>query len=43
VASGRPWSRANATAVQTSAVPAQRTISAGRRSIIAFQICRAPS
>jgi hypothetical protein len=31
------------TAATTSAVPVQRAISAGRRSIIAFQICRASS
>ncbi|RYF01262.1 MAG: hypothetical protein EOO78_10845, partial [Oxalobacteraceae bacterium] len=42
-ASGRPWLRAKATAASTSAVPLQRAMKAGRRSIIAFQMLRASS
>ena len=42
-ASSRLCARANATACTTSAVPRQRAISAGRLSIIAFQIVRASS
>ena len=38
-----PCSRANVTPAMTSAVPRHRTISAGRRSIIAFQTVRASS
>ncbi len=38
-----PCSRANSTAAITSSAPAQRAISAGRRSIIAFQTRRAAS
>ena len=37
IVSGRPNSRAALTPAMTSAVPRQRTITAGRRSIIAFQ------
>jgi hypothetical protein len=42
-ASGRPCSRAKATAAITSATSPQRVISAGRLSIIPFQTCRAKS
>ena len=42
-ASGKPFSRAKFTLATTSAVPAQRAIMAGRRSIMAFQIARASS
>ena len=34
---GRPWPRAKVTAWMTSATPAQRTMRAGRRSIVPFQ------
>src|SRR5205814_10378363 len=37
------WSRAKFTALMTSALPAHRAISAGRRSNIPFQTLRAPS
>jgi hypothetical protein len=40
-ATRRPSLRANSTARITSAVPAQRMISAGRRSWAAFQTARA--
>ena len=39
----KPWLRANRTAAITSAVPAQRTIRAGRRSCMPFQTDRAAS
>ena len=42
-ATSRFWLRANSTARMTSATPAQRTISAGRRSWAPFQIARASS
>jgi hypothetical protein len=42
-ATGSPSLRANSTARITSAVPAQRMISAGCRSWAAFQIARASS
>ena len=38
-----PCARANATAATTSAVPLARTMTAGRRSIMAFQTARAAS
>ncbi len=38
-----PCSRANRTAAITSAAPAQRAISAGRLSIMAFQMARVAS
>jgi hypothetical protein len=40
-ATGSPSLRANCTARMTSAVPAQRMISAGRRSCAAFHTARA--
>ena len=41
--SSAPVSRAKSTAALTSAAPAHRTMTAGRRSIIAFQTLRAAS
>ena len=41
--SARPCSRAKRTHAITSEAPMQRAISAGRRSIIAFQIARVSS
>jgi hypothetical protein len=43
IASGRRYSRPNSSARTTSAVVVQRAMSAGRLSIIAFQIWRALS
>jgi len=40
---GRSRSRAKRTASTTSSAPAQRAISAGRRSMAPFQTCRASS
>jgi len=41
--SSSPWLRANRIACGTSSASPQRTISAGRRSIIAFHTLRAAS